>query len=185
MEPTKEVPFAGGIAASSAQPRWDLLPRRALLRLIARTELGIERKTLCKVCGVSKSDVNLLGGFSARCHYNAEHAWECKAWNARSANQACLTDKEFVISRVVHTINHAYALLAKLIDDRLLLRSNDEDDDAAAIMWNGMFLCEATDALTAFNFCTAIATDGTRCGLGKGHPGLHTGNGKTFIDYAT
>lgn len=113
MKRTKEIVF-GGIASSSAQPRWDLIPRRALLRIIKRFELGIERK----------------GN---------------KAWNARSSNQACLLDKEFVISRAVHVINHAWALIDKL-EGR---EPEDGDDDAATVAWNGIFLCEATRALRA------------------------------------
>jgi hypothetical protein len=107
----KEQDF-GGIASSSQQPRWDLIPRQALLRVIKRFELGIERK-------------------------------KEKAWNARSSNQACLLDKEFVISRATHAINHAWALIDKLEGREV----DDGDDDAAAIAWSGIFLCEATRAL--------------------------------------
>ncbi len=109
MERTEEVDF--GNATSSKQPRWDLVPRRALLRLVKRFEMGQERK----------GD---------------------KAWNGRSTNQDVLLNREFVASRVAHVINHAYALLDKL-EGRL---DDDGDDDAAAIAWGGIFLCEVTDA---------------------------------------
>lgn len=109
MQRDKEIDF--GNASSSKQPRWDVVPRRALLRLIQRFEMGLERK----------GD---------------------KAWHARSQNQDCLTNHEFVVSRIVHVINHAYALLDKL-EGRI---PDDGDDDAGAIAWGGIFLCEATDA---------------------------------------
>jgi hypothetical protein len=125
MEREREIDF-GGIASSSEQPRWDLMPRSALLRILKRFELGIARK-------------------------------KEKAWNARSPNQACLTDREFVVSRIVHSINHAYALLDK-IEGRI---EDDGDDDAAAIAWNGIFLCEATRALKEQLDDKATAAGGT------------------------
>lgn len=112
MERTEEVDY--GNATSSKQPHWDLVPRRALLRLVERFEMGERRK----------GD---------------------RAWNGRSANQDCLLNRDFVASRVAHVINHAYALLDKM-EGRI---EDDGDDDAAAIAWGGIFLCEVTDALKA------------------------------------
>lgn len=112
MERTEEVDY--GPTTSSKQPSWELVPRKALLRVVKRFEMGQERKG-------------------------------AKAWNGRSNNQDCLLNRDFVASRVAHVINHAYALLDKM-EGRI---EDDGDDDAAAIAWGGIFLCEVTDALKA------------------------------------
>ncbi len=101
-------------AASSKCPRFDYIPRQALIRVAQRFELGVKN----------------LGD---------------RAWNATSANQAPLTDREFVIARATHAIDHATKLIDKLIKGEHLI---DIDDDAAAIAWAGLFLCEATYAIT-------------------------------------
>ena len=67
-----------------------------------------------------------------------------RAWNARNQDQASLTDKEWVISRCVHAIHHAMKLIEKIEGGGF---GSVEDDDAAAIAWAGVFLCEATTAL--------------------------------------
>lgn len=54
-----------------------------------------------------------------------------------------LTDKDYVLERAAHVLNHAAILIEKLQG----LRPDDGDDDAAAVMWGGAFLCEATLAL--------------------------------------
>lgn len=54
-----------------------------------------------------------------------------------------LGDRDYVLERCAHVINHAFKLANKL---RGYL-PDDGDDDAAAIMWGGAFLCEATEAL--------------------------------------
>lgn len=64
-----------------------------------------------------------------------------RSWNARAANQQCLEDKEFLIARAAHAIDHAYKLIAKLEG----FLPNDGDDDAAAIAWAGICLCEGTE----------------------------------------
>jgi len=66
-----------------------------------------------------------------------------KAWNALSSNQNCLGDKKFIIERISHVINHAYQLLEKVQLNQDLL----QEDDAAALAWSGIFLCEATRVL--------------------------------------
>lgn len=68
-----------------------------------------------------------------------------KAWNSSSTNTAPLTDEAFIIDRAMHAVKHAYRLIDKLRGKI----SDDGDDDAAAIMWAGAFLCEATAALEA------------------------------------
>jgi hypothetical protein len=52
-----------------------------------------------------------------------------RSWNARAANQQCLEDREFLIARAAHAIDHALKLIAKLEG----LSPEDGDDDAAAI----------------------------------------------------
>jgi hypothetical protein len=102
------VVFKSG-AASSKIPRLDLIPRKALLRVAGRFELGLER--------------------------HGE-----RSWNAASS-QACLEDREFLIYRAAHVIDHALKLIAKLRGQL----PDDGDDDAAAIAWGGICLCEATE----------------------------------------
>jgi hypothetical protein len=65
-----------------------------------------------------------------------------KAWNAGSS-QACLSDREFVIARAAHVVDHALKLIAKLHG----ALEDDGDDDAGAIAWAGMFLSEAVREL--------------------------------------
>lgn len=64
-----------------------------------------------------------------------------RSWNVRNNPQA-LSDKEFLIARAVHAINHAWRLIDKL-EGRPV--PNPEDDDASAIAWAGLCLCEATE----------------------------------------
>lgn len=52
-------------------------------------------------------------------------------------------DPDYVRERAAHVIHHTMRLIGKL-DGRI---PDDGDDDAAAIMWGGAFLCEATEAL--------------------------------------
>jgi hypothetical protein len=54
-----------------------------------------------------------------------------------------LTDRQYIRDRAAHVMNHTARLIAKL-DGHL---PEDGDDDAAAIMWGGAFLCEAEFAL--------------------------------------
>jgi hypothetical protein len=54
-----------------------------------------------------------------------------------------LKDREYALERAAHVLNHTLLLIEKLQG----LRPDDGDDDAAAIMWGGAFLCEATFAM--------------------------------------
>jgi hypothetical protein len=65
-----------------------------------------------------------------------------KSWNALSS-QDCLSDREWVIARASHAIDHAKKLIAKLTGQA----EWDEDDDAAAIAWAGVCLGEAVRML--------------------------------------
>jgi hypothetical protein len=62
------------------------------------------------------------------------------SWNARSKQDA-LQDKEWVIARASHVIDHAYKLIEKMIG----AVPDDGDDDAAAIVWGGICLIQATE----------------------------------------
>jgi hypothetical protein len=70
-----------------------------------------------------------------------------KAWNATSANQEVLLDREWLIERLSHVIYHAMKLRDKLVAGTPV----DGDDDAGAIMWGGMFAICATDAMNKEN----------------------------------
>ena len=68
-----------------------------------------------------------------------------KAWNALSDNQDVLLNREFVLERISHGINH-------LLNSRDRILNNDFSDmetenDMAAVFWCGMFLCSAADAM--------------------------------------
>jgi hypothetical protein len=93
-------------AKSSAVPRLDLIPHRALVRLAGRYEKGLARY-------------------------------------GRNNWQKGLTELDYVLERAAHVLNHTLILIEKLQG----LRPDDGDDDAAAIMWGGAFLCEATFAM--------------------------------------
>lgn len=66
-----------------------------------------------------------------------------KAWNA-TTDQSVLLDRAWVMERLNHVIKHALDLRDKL--SRNDLAAIESEDDAAAIMWAGAFLCAATDA---------------------------------------
>ena len=67
------------------------------------------------------------------------------AWNALSDNQSALLSREALAKRLGHAIDHATKLLEKLISDQ----DFSGDDDAAALMWAGMYAICATEAMTA------------------------------------
>lgn len=110
-----EIPMAGGAVTSSKIPGFHRIPTEALVRLATRFDCGVERKG------------------------------EGKAWNAVSANQQVLTDRQFILDRISHVIGHAAKLRDKIVSGARL----DDDDDAGAIIWGGAFLCCASAALTA------------------------------------
>ncbi len=60
-----------------------------------------------------------------------------QAWNNLSSNQDALEDKEWLIERMSHAIEHAYCAIEKLKRGELAL------DDAGAIAWAGLVLGEA------------------------------------------
>lgn len=68
-----------------------------------------------------------------------------RAWGP-DRNDHFLTDRDWAIARAVHVIEHGYSLIHKLRTGKPLMTG---DDDAAAIGWGGMCLCEATRALDA------------------------------------
>lgn len=112
-EHLNETPMAGGAVTSSKIPRLELNPTEAIVRLAARFEEGIRRKP------------------------------PGKAWNALSANQEVLVDKEFILARIGHVEYHCLKLRDKIKGDWPLT----DDDDAGAVIWGGAFLCCATKAL--------------------------------------
>lgn len=129
MRHPEQVDFSGGKAASSKIPPLHLIPTVALEKTAERFQLGIERK----------GD---------------------KSWNALSRNQEVLTDLDFLIERTSHIIHHAAKLRDKLNRlkadrdtpevvkrDHDPMRQIDEDDDASAIVWGGMFLQCAVEEL--------------------------------------
>ena len=68
-----------------------------------------------------------------------------KSWNAISNNQEVLTDIPFLLDRLGHIMHHAAKLRDKIKEQDF--DALKEDDDASAIVWGGMFLQCAVDAL--------------------------------------
>jgi hypothetical protein len=64
-----------------------------------------------------------------------------KAWNASKPQHPALLDKEAIIARASHAIDHASKLIAILTGQM----TDDGDDHAAAVMWAGSFLCESAE----------------------------------------
>ena len=64
-----------------------------------------------------------------------------KAWNNLSKNQAALADKEWLIERCSHAIEHCYSLIDFLSDKNA--NFEDAKGDAGAIAWCGLVLGEA------------------------------------------
>ena len=104
------VKLAGGTFTSSKIPRFELIPRRPLVRLAGRMELGLERH-------------------------------KEKAWNGLTPNHPAMSDKDAIIARASHAIDHASKLIAILTGQA----PDDGDDHASAIMWAGTFLCESKE----------------------------------------
>lgn len=66
------------------------------------------------------------------------------AWNALSDNQESLLSKEALCKRLGHAIDHAYKLMDRVVNDKPLFDHDINEDDAAALMWAGMYACCAT-----------------------------------------
>lgn len=64
-----------------------------------------------------------------------------KAWNNLSTNQKALLDKDWLIERISHSINHGYNLIDLLKNDSFVIK--DALGDAGAIAWCGLVLGEA------------------------------------------
>lgn len=95
----------------SVVPKFELIPREAILRLVRRIEYG--------ECTKGKN-----------------------AWNGLTPNQDKLLSKEALVKRLGHAVDHVYKLIDRLQNGQPLIEGNE--DDAAAIMWAGMYACSAT-----------------------------------------
>lgn len=81
----KLVDLAGGKGSSSKIPRFDLIPRSALVKLANRLELGLER--------------------------HKEKSWNAQSANKFEVENS----PDFVIARVAHVIDHATKMMDKLL----------------------------------------------------------------------
>jgi hypothetical protein len=61
-----------------------------------------------------------------------------------------LTDKDYIVERIAHVIGHCYKLIEKL-ESPVVLKHLNADDDAGAIGWGGLFVCEALCEMEAQN----------------------------------
>ena len=59
------------------------------------------------------------------------------AWNAMSENQVVLESRKALARRFGHLINHSYRLLGKLQSGEEW--TEDDEREASAVMWGGMF----------------------------------------------
>ena len=119
-----KVIFKSG-ASGSKIPRFELIPRDPLVRLVARLELGLE---------IHKE----------------------RAWNGMADNKACLLDRAWLISRAGHVQDHAMKLIEKFKGARPM---DDGEDDAAAIGFGFLALCEGTRAVQEANETIQRAAD--------------------------
>lgn len=63
-----------------------------------------------------------------------------------------LNEHEYVLERCAHILNHTYRLIGKLRG----YIPQDGEDDAAAVMWGGAFLCESP-------LCTPTSPEIAKC----------------------
>lgn len=126
------------------QDAWDEL-RDAREAVEAKgIEPEMSEQTITHECGAKTSSVprydliptRALDALAARFEHGLER-YEKNNWRKG------LTDKDYVIGRLNHVIQHAKAAIDK-IEGTLPV---NEDDDAGAIMWGGAFLCEALEEL--------------------------------------
>lgn len=68
-----------------------------------------------------------------------------KSWNALSDNQHVLTNREFLLERCSHIMLHTARLRDKIHAGDV--EGLVADDDASAVVWGGMFLQCAVDAM--------------------------------------
>lgn len=68
-----------------------------------------------------------------------------RCWTAISDNQEVLLNKEFVLERIGHVVRHCLLLRDKIHADDLV--GIQQDDDASAVAWGGVFLICAVKAM--------------------------------------
>jgi len=95
-----------------------------------------------------------------------------KAWNAISANQEVLFNREFAIERCSHVIHHAMKLRDQLAHGPADNEADSMEDNAGAISWGGAFLSCVVDKITKIQpkprLGESIIVDGTYiCGNAK------------------
>jgi hypothetical protein len=102
-----------------------------------------------------------------------------KAWNSLPNNQTALLDRDWLIERCSHAIEHCYRLIDYLHKDFGILESLDvAEGDAGAIAWCGLVLGEAlNERKKAAEMQAKSASSGSRftsggLGLGLGKLGL-------------
>ena len=94
-----------------------------------------------------------------------------KAWNATTHNQEVLVNIPFVLNRITHAMEHLLSLRDKIVAGTPMAG----DDDAGAVAWSGIFLCEATRALEQCRLadrlmCSACGGSGEKM-IRSVHPG--------------
>lgn len=113
------------------------------------TELSDEQKLIGKVLSTKGPALHLipmeaLVGLADRFEKGAERKGE-GAWNALSANQECLVDREFLLDRISHLITHAMKFRDQLVRG---VKPDEESmyDNAGAVAFGGaLLLCAARE----------------------------------------
>lgn len=113
------------------------------------TELNDEQKLIGKVLSTKGPALHLipmeaLVGLADRFEKGVERKGE-GAWNALSANQECLVDREFLLDRISHLITHALKFRDQLVRG---VKPDEESmyDNAGAVAFGGaLLLCAAKE----------------------------------------
>src|SRR5215472_4835958 len=100
----------------------------------------MNEQTVTHSCGAKSSAVPRLDLIPYRAQVAHAARWHKGAERYGMDNwRNGLTDREYVLERAAHVLNHVHVLIEKIKG----LRPDDGDDDTGAIMWGGAFLCEA------------------------------------------
>jgi len=89
-----------------------------------------------------------LERLAARCQLGVDRRPDGTSWNAMKPEKTedVAHDTEAIMDRIDHGIKHLLLLRDKIVTGADPLA---DDDDAAAVLWCAMFLCEITRVLSA------------------------------------
>ena len=114
--------------------------REIIMEEIAKVSLAGGTFTSSKIPRFELIPRQPLIRLAARMELGLERHGE-KSWNALTPDHPALSNKEAIIARAAHAIDHASKLIAILTGQM----DDDGDDHASAVMWAGTFLCESKE----------------------------------------